>query len=152
MAVFLRGFRRVDRAGRGIDDRPTARRRAQKERAGGSLIQTVGLDRNPRDAVVHQVQEPFAGRPRKPEPVVLGSRLVYSAAPPRSLTVAQRIESGICHVNGPTVRDEAQIPSAASRAATGAASAVRADIPSAPCCGESSCIPASGTTPSEPPW
>ena len=73
MAVFLRGFRRVDRAGRGIDDRPTARRRAQKERAGGSWIQTVGLDRNPRDAVVHQVQEPFAGRPCKPEPVVLGS-------------------------------------------------------------------------------
>jgi len=42
-------------------------------RAGGSWIQTVGLDRNPRDAVVHQVQEPVAGRPRKPEPVVLGS-------------------------------------------------------------------------------
>jgi len=43
------------------------------ERAGGSWIQTVGLDRNPPDDVVHQVQEPVAGRPRKPEPVVLGS-------------------------------------------------------------------------------
>jgi acyl-CoA reductase-like NAD-dependent aldehyde dehydrogenase len=28
----------------------------------------------------------------------------------RALTVAQRIESGICHVNGPTVHDEAQMP------------------------------------------
>jgi acyl-CoA reductase-like NAD-dependent aldehyde dehydrogenase len=26
------------------------------------------------------------------------------------LAVAQRIESGICHVNGPTVHDEAQMP------------------------------------------
>jgi len=28
----------------------------------------------------------------------------------RALTVAQRIESGICHINGPTVHDEAQMP------------------------------------------
>jgi acyl-CoA reductase-like NAD-dependent aldehyde dehydrogenase len=35
---------------------------------------------------------------------------VCSAAPPRSLAVAQRIESGISHVNGPTLRDEAQMP------------------------------------------
>jgi acyl-CoA reductase-like NAD-dependent aldehyde dehydrogenase len=28
----------------------------------------------------------------------------------RALGVAQRIESGICHVNGPTVQDEAQMP------------------------------------------
>jgi acyl-CoA reductase-like NAD-dependent aldehyde dehydrogenase len=28
----------------------------------------------------------------------------------RALDVAKRIESGICHVNGPTVHDEAQMP------------------------------------------
>ncbi|MCC0043143.1 MAG: aldehyde dehydrogenase [Brucellaceae bacterium] len=28
----------------------------------------------------------------------------------RALAVAQRIESGICHINGPTVHDEAQMP------------------------------------------
>ena len=28
----------------------------------------------------------------------------------RALAVARRIESGICHINGPTVQDEAQIP------------------------------------------
>ncbi len=28
----------------------------------------------------------------------------------RALEVAKRIESGICHVNGPTVHDEAQMP------------------------------------------
>ena len=27
-----------------------------------------------------------------------------------AITVAQRIDSGICHVNGPTVHDEAQMP------------------------------------------
>ena len=28
----------------------------------------------------------------------------------RALGVAKRIESGICHINGPTVHDEAQMP------------------------------------------
>jgi acyl-CoA reductase-like NAD-dependent aldehyde dehydrogenase len=28
----------------------------------------------------------------------------------RGLRVARRIESGICHINGPTVQDEAQMP------------------------------------------
>jgi benzaldehyde dehydrogenase (NAD) len=28
----------------------------------------------------------------------------------RAMQVAQRIESGICHINGPTVHDEAQMP------------------------------------------
>ena len=28
----------------------------------------------------------------------------------RAMGVARRIESGICHVNGPTVGDEAQMP------------------------------------------
>ena len=28
----------------------------------------------------------------------------------RALAVSKRIESGICHINGPTVADEAQMP------------------------------------------
>ena len=32
------------------------------------------------------------------------------AALARGWRVAQRIESGICHINGPTVHDEAQMP------------------------------------------
>jgi vanillin dehydrogenase len=28
----------------------------------------------------------------------------------RALAVSRRIESGICHINGPTVADEAQMP------------------------------------------
>ena len=29
---------------------------------------------------------------------------------PRALRVAKRIRSGICHINGPTVHDEPQMP------------------------------------------
>ena len=38
------------------------------------------------------------------------SAAVFGKDVARALTVAQRIESGICHVNGPTVHDEAQMP------------------------------------------
>jgi len=38
------------------------------------------------------------------------SASVYSRDIGRALKVAKRIESGICHVNGPTVHDEAQMP------------------------------------------
>lgn len=38
------------------------------------------------------------------------SASVFGRDTARALTVAQRIESGICHVNGPTVHDEAQMP------------------------------------------
>jgi len=38
------------------------------------------------------------------------SAAVFGRDAARALTVAQRIESGICHVNGPTVHDEAQMP------------------------------------------
>ena len=33
-----------------------------------------------------------------------------SAATSRAPTVARRVRSGICHINGPTVHDEAQMP------------------------------------------
>ncbi|CAH2917411.1 MAG: Probable VANILLIN dehydrogenase oxidoreductase protein (EC [uncultured Paraburkholderia sp.] len=38
------------------------------------------------------------------------SAAVFSRGVARALTVAKRIESGLCHVNGPTVHDEAQMP------------------------------------------
>lgn len=38
------------------------------------------------------------------------SSAVFSRDVARALTIAARIESGICHVNGPTVHDEAQMP------------------------------------------
>ncbi len=38
------------------------------------------------------------------------SAAVFGRDTARAMQVAQRIESGICHVNGPTVHDEAQMP------------------------------------------
>ncbi|GJH17665.1 aldehyde dehydrogenase [Caballeronia novacaledonica] len=38
------------------------------------------------------------------------SAAVFSRDVARAMTIAKRIESGICHVNGPTVHDEAQMP------------------------------------------
>jgi acyl-CoA reductase-like NAD-dependent aldehyde dehydrogenase len=38
------------------------------------------------------------------------SSAVFGGDVMRALSVAQRIESGICHINGPTVHDEAQMP------------------------------------------
>ncbi|WP_010141857.1 aldehyde dehydrogenase [Oceanicola sp. S124] len=38
------------------------------------------------------------------------SAAVFGRDQARALSVARRIESGICHVNGPTVHDEAQMP------------------------------------------
>ena len=38
------------------------------------------------------------------------SAAVFSSDIRRAMRVAERIESGICHINGPTVGDEAQMP------------------------------------------
>ncbi len=38
------------------------------------------------------------------------SSAVFSSNVERAMAVARRIESGICHINGPTVHDEAQMP------------------------------------------
>jgi vanillin dehydrogenase len=38
------------------------------------------------------------------------SAAVFSRDVQRAFNVAKRIESGICHINGPTVHDEAQMP------------------------------------------
>jgi acyl-CoA reductase-like NAD-dependent aldehyde dehydrogenase len=44
------------------------------------------------------------------------SAAVFSRNIPRAMTVARRIDSGICHVNGPTVHDEAQMPFGGTKA------------------------------------
>ena len=44
------------------------------------------------------------------------SAAVFGGDVGRALAVALRIESGICHVNGPTVQDEAQIPFGGTKA------------------------------------
>ena len=44
------------------------------------------------------------------------SAAVFSRNIPRAMDVARRIESGICHVNGPTVHDEAQMPFGGTKA------------------------------------
>jgi benzaldehyde dehydrogenase (NAD) len=38
------------------------------------------------------------------------SAAVYTRDIARGLRLARRIESGICHINGPTIQDEAQVP------------------------------------------
>jgi len=38
------------------------------------------------------------------------SSAIFSRDTSRALALSQRIESGICHINGPTVHDEAQMP------------------------------------------
>lgn len=38
------------------------------------------------------------------------SAAIFSRDTQRALALAQRLESGICHINGPTVHDEAQMP------------------------------------------
>ena len=44
------------------------------------------------------------------------SAAVYTKDIGRGLRVAKQIESGICHINGPTVHDEAQMPFGGTKA------------------------------------
>ncbi|MCB1496383.1 MAG: aldehyde dehydrogenase family protein, partial [Bauldia sp.] len=44
------------------------------------------------------------------------SSAVYTKDIARGMKVARRIESGICHINGPTVHDEAQMPFGGTKA------------------------------------
>jgi acyl-CoA reductase-like NAD-dependent aldehyde dehydrogenase len=41
---------------------------------------------------------------------------VFSRDIARAMQVAQRIQSGICHINGPTVHDEPQMPFGGTKA------------------------------------
>ena len=44
------------------------------------------------------------------------SAAVFSRNINTALSVAQRIDSGICHINSPTVQDEAQMPFGGTKA------------------------------------
>jgi acyl-CoA reductase-like NAD-dependent aldehyde dehydrogenase len=44
------------------------------------------------------------------------SAAVFSRDIKRAMAVARKIETGICHINGPTVADEAQIPFGGTKA------------------------------------
>ncbi|WP_154664865.1 aldehyde dehydrogenase [Allorhizobium undicola] len=44
------------------------------------------------------------------------SASIFTRDTARGLTLARRIQSGICHINGPTVHDEAQMPFGGSKA------------------------------------
>jgi acyl-CoA reductase-like NAD-dependent aldehyde dehydrogenase len=44
------------------------------------------------------------------------SSSVFSRDIARAMQVAQRIQSGICHINGPTVHDEPQMPFGGTKA------------------------------------
>ena len=57
----------------------------------------------------------------------------------RALDVARRIESGICHVNGPTVHDEAQMPFGGVKGSGYGASAARPRSTSSRSCAGSPC-------------
>ena len=50
------------------------------------------------------------GRGSRTTPSMACRRPCSRAICNRGLEIARRIESGICHVNGPTVHDEAQMP------------------------------------------
>ncbi len=88
----------------------------------GSLMQPVLLDRVTSQMKLYR-EESFG-----PVAVVLRARgdeallalandsefglssAIFSRDTARALALAQRLESGICHINGPTVHDEAQMP------------------------------------------
>lgn len=53
------------------------------------------------------------------------SAAVFGRDIARALEVAKRIESGICHINGPTLHDEAQMPFGGVKASGYGASAAR---------------------------
>ena len=60
-------------------------------------------------AVIHAKDEEDAIRLANDSDYGL-SAAVFTRDVARGLAVARRIKSGICHVNGPTVHDEAQMP------------------------------------------
>ena len=65
------------------------------------------------------------------------SAAVFSENVPAALELAQRIESGICHINDTTVQDEPQMPFGGVKAVAGDASAAAPRSRSSPSCGGS---------------
>ena len=71
---------------------------------------------NPRPAGAESIRtenvaSPFQAEPRHANDTDYGlSASAFSSDVGRALEIARRIESGICHINGPTVHDEPQMP------------------------------------------
>ena len=62
------------------------------------------------------------------------SSAVFGRDIARAMAVAGRIESGICHINGPTVHDEAQMPFGGVKGSGMGASAARPASRNSPTC------------------
>jgi Aldehyde dehydrogenase family len=77
------------------------------------------------------------------------SAAVWSENVPAALELAQRIESGICHINDTTVQDEPQMPFGGSRRRVGAASAAARRWRSSPSCAGSRSRSCPGSTRSD---
>ena len=60
------------------------------------------------------------------------SSVVFSRDITRAMAVAARIEAGICHINGPTVGGEAQMPFGGVKGSAMTVSAARHRSPSSP--------------------
>lgn len=77
------------------------------------------------------------------------SSAVFGGDIARAFNVARKIDSGICHVNGPTVHDEAQMPFGGVKGWGSGALAARRGSMSSPSCGGSRCRRRLGTIRSE---
>ncbi len=62
------------------------------------------------------------------------SAAVYSRDSARAWNLAQRLQTGICHINGPTVHDEAQMRLAAAKPPAMAGSAAGPGLRNLPSC------------------
>jgi acyl-CoA reductase-like NAD-dependent aldehyde dehydrogenase len=81
-----------------ILDRVTPEMRLYSEESFGPVV-----------ALIHADGDDDAVRIANDSPYGL-SASVFSRDTARAMNVAARIDSGICHVNGPTVHDEANMP------------------------------------------
>jgi|GEM_PF-751881 len=68
------------------------------------LLLIVGQERGAADGRTFDCRSPATGK------VVTRSAAATMADAAREYRVAAQIEAGICHINGPTVHDEAQMP------------------------------------------
>ena len=79
------------------------------------------------------------------------SAAVFSRDIPRAVRVAKRVESGIRHINGPTIHDEAQMPFGGVKASGYGRFGARPESPSSRTCAGSRSRPARSIIRSEPP-
>ena len=81
-----------------VVDRVTAKMRLYAEESFGPIAAVIRVDGD--DEAVRVANDTEYGL----------SAAVFSQSVNRAIDVAMRVESGMCHINGPTVADEAQMP------------------------------------------